>query len=283
MPRMPERPFLKWAGGKTALLGEILGRLPAAIETYYEPFVGGGAVFFALARERRFRRAVLSDANRELVDVYLAVKHDIDPLIAALRKHAARHSEEHYYEVRERSPRSLVERAARVIYLNKTGYNGLYRVNRSGGFNVPYGRYKKPNVCDEPNLRAAHAALARASVEVADFEKVCGRAKRGDAVYLDPPYVPLSKTASFTAYDRHPFGMEEQRRLAAAFGELTDRGVVALLSNSSTPETNELYAGFRSERIGVARAINSRGTARGPVEELLVVAERVVARRARAR
>jgi DNA adenine methylase len=226
---------------------------------------------------------VLSDANPELIDVYWAVKHDVEKLIAALRKLKAGHSEEQYYEVRERNPRSRVERAARVIYLNKTGYNGLYRVNRSGGFNVPYGRYKNPTICDEPNLRAAHEALAHASVEVADFAEVCRRAQSGDAVYLDPPYVPLSRTSNFTAYDKSPFGMDEQRRLAEVFGELAERGVHALLSNSSTPETRELYAGFRAETIGVARSINSRATARGPVEELLVLAERAVPKRARAR
>jgi DNA adenine methylase len=275
---------LKWAGGKRQLLGPILERLPARIATYYEPFVGGGAVFFALAKQRRFERAVLADANAELVEVYLAIKEDLGALIRALKKLAAGHSEEQYYEVRAQNPRSRTQRAARVIYLNKTGYNGLYRVNRSGEFNVPYGRYAKPNVCDEPRLQAAAEALAHATIEVADFEQVCLRAHPGDAVYLDPPYVPLSRTSSFTAYDRHPFDLEAHRRLADTFAGLAEREVFALLSNSNTPETRELYAAWQTELIDVKRPINSRPDARGPVSELLVSSRRLPLRaRARSR
>lgn len=285
MARQPAHgPVLKWAGGKRQLLGPILERLPERIATYYEPFVGGAAVFFALAKERRFERAVLADANSDLVDVYLAIKEDLNGLIRALKKLAAGHSQQQYYEVRAQTPRSRTQRAARVIYLNKTGYNGLYRVNRSGEFNVPYGRYAKPNVCDEPRLRGAAEALAQATIEVADFEHVCRRARSGDAVYLDPPYVPLSKTSSFTAYDRHPFDLEQHRRLAQTFAELAERNVFALLSNSYTPETRDLYAAWQCERIDVKRAINSRADARGPVAELLVTSRRAPARgRARAR
>ncbi len=274
MARRPQRSVLKWAGGKGQLLPDILTRLPDEIATYYEPFVGGGAVFFALAKERRFERAVLADANPDLVEVYRTVKEDVEGLIRALRKLAQTHSEEQYYEVRSQKPRSRTARAARIVYLNKTGYNGLYRVNRSGEFNVPYGRYAKPNICDEPNLRAAALALAQATIEVADFETICRRAKPGDAVYLDPPYVPLSKTANFTAYDRHPFGIDEHRRLAKVFGELAQRGVYALLSNSDTPETRELYARFVIDYIDVKRPINSRADSRGPVSEILVTARR---------
>jgi DNA adenine methylase len=283
MTRPAQRPVLKWAGGKSQLLGPILERLPKRIETYYEPFVGGAAVFFALAKEGRFERAVLADTNPDLVDVYLAVKNNVSGLIAALKKLHAAHSEEHYYEIRKKKPKSQTERAARVIYLNKTGFNGLYRVNRSGQFNVPFGRYAKPNVCDEPNLRAAAVALADATIEVADFETICQRAQPGDAVYLDPPYVPVSKTAYFTAYARSPFGMDEHQRLARAFGQLAERDVFALLSNSHTPETCELYAAWHCETIDVPRMINSRADARGPVPELLVTARPAAARRARAR
>lgn len=284
MPRAPLRPVVKWAGGKSQLLGEILARLPSSIETYYEPFVGGGAVFFALAKEGRFRRAVLADANTELVDVYWAVKHHVNGLIRELREHQQAHSEAYYYDMRKARPRSRLGRAARLVYLNKTGYNGLYRVNRSGEFNVPYGRYRKPNVCDEENLRAASEVLAQATIEVSDFEAVCLRARPGDVVYLDPPYVPLSRTSSFTAYDRHPFDMNEQRRLAGVFSDLVERGVHALLSNSDTPETRELYAPWQTDFIPVARFINSRPDRRGPVNEILVSSRpRPRARRARAR
>jgi DNA adenine methylase len=261
-------PVLKWAGGKSQLISEIVKRLPQAIETYYEPFVGGGAVFFALAARGRFQRAVLSDLNPELVAVYRALAEDVEAVIRSLRRY--HHSETEFYRVRDSKPRGLVQRAARMIYLNKTGYNGLYRVNRSGKFNVPFGRYKNPTICDEENLRAASKTLQGISIEIADFEQICRRAQPSDAVYLDPPYVPLSKTANFTSYDRHAFGIDDQRRLARVFTELATRGVPALLSNSDTPTTQELYAGFRSLRISVSRPINSRPSGRGPVPELLV-------------
>jgi DNA adenine methylase len=262
------RPVLKWAGGKTQLLPEILRRAPGRIRTYFEPFVGGGAVFFALAAEGRFERAVLADSNPELVNVYQAIKADVNAVIRALLRFG--HSEEEYYAIRDSKPRTPAGRAARTIYLNKTGYNGLYRVNRSGEFNVPFGRYKNPNYCDRENLEAVARVLADVEIEVADFEQTCARAERGDFVYLDPPYVPLSKTSNFTAYDRHPFGLPEQQRLAALFGELHARGVRALLSNSFTPETEALYAAWQCEKVSVARMINSRSSGRGPVPELLV-------------
>ncbi|MBE7484897.1 MAG: DNA adenine methylase [Polyangiaceae bacterium] len=267
----PARPVLKWAGGKTQLLPKILARLPERIDTYFEPFVGGAAVFFALAARGSFRRAVLADRNPDLVAVYRALQQDVEGVIRALGRMS--HSESEYYRVRALSPRGLVQRAARIIYLNKTGYNGLYRVNRSGQFNVPFGKYKNPNFCDAENLRAAAAALQGVEIAEADFEAVCARARPGDAVYLDPPYVPLSKTSYFTAYDRHPFGQLEHERLARVFAELEGRGVDAVLSNSNTPETRALYRGFRAEKVKVARNINSRASARGPIDELLVVAE----------
>lgn len=277
---VPARPVLKWAGGKTQLLPQILERLPARIETFFEPFVGGAAVFFALAAEGRFQRAVLADRNPDLVAVYRALQADAEAVIDELSQ--MRHSEAEYYRIRELSPRRLAQRAARVIYLNKTGYNGLYRVNRSGQFNVPFGRYKKPNICDAENLRAAARVLEGVEIVEADFEEVCARARPGDAVYLDPPYVPLSKTANFTAYARHPFGPSEHERLARAFAELERRRVAAVLSNSDTPETRALYRGFRAKKVQVSRAINSRPTARGPIDELLVVAERLKRPRSRA-
>src|SRR5690606_7112362 len=209
------RPVLKWAGGKRQLQHRILEKLQADINTYYEPFVGGGAIFFALAAENRFKRAVLGDRNADLVDVYRALTQDVEAVIRLLRKY--RYSETEYYRVREQRPRSLAARAARLIYLNKTGYNGLYRVNRAGEFNVPFGRHKSPLICDEDNLRAAAEALSRAEVVTADFEAVCRDARAGDAVYFDPPYLPLSKTSNFTAYDPHPFGVDEHERLAPVF------------------------------------------------------------------
>lgn len=265
------RPVLKWAGGKSRLLHEILGRLPEKMKTYYEPFVGGAAVYFSLALTGRFRRAVLSDRNDQLIDVYQGLRDDVDGVIAMLRQY--RHHHDEYYRIRALDPGSLdrAERAARLIYLNKTGYNGLFRVNRAGKFNVPFGRYKKVNFCDEENLRAAARALKNAHLDVVDFEVACSEAKKEDAVYFDPPYVPLSRTASFTAYHSEPFDEEEHRRLARLFAALADRGVPAVLSNSDTTLTRKLYKDWNVRKISVTRPINSKGERRGAVGELLVI------------
>jgi DNA adenine methylase len=270
------RPILKWAGGKTRLVPLILARLPSRIGTYVEPFVGGGAVFFALAAERRFKRALLADKNRELIDVYKGVKADVDGVITLLLDYTRRHSENTYYETRDLDPKELdlAERAARLIYLNRTGYNGLYRVNRAGQFNVPFGRYDNPKICNEPRLRAAAEALRTrgVSIKVADFERSCERTERGDAVYFDPPYVPLSKTASFTSYHSESFGAEAHQRLASTFEGLTRRKVAAVLSNSGGKETQRLYQGdgIEVERVLVSRPINSKASSRGAVAELIV-------------
>lgn len=262
------RPLLKWAGGKRQLLDAIRRRLPNEIDTYYEPFVGGGAVFFSLAMEGRFRRAVLSDQNAELIETYQAVRDDVESVIGELRKF--RHSEEAYYKIRATKPRTPARRAARMIYLNRTGYNGLYRVNRSGKFNVPYGRYVRPNICDEERLYAVAEALAGVRLIVSDFERTVRRAKEGDVVYFDPPYVPVSATARFAEYHHTAFGDEEHQRLADLFGRLWDRGVHAVLSNSDTPKTRNLYAPYVHEFVSARRSINSAPGGRGVTSELLV-------------
>jgi DNA adenine methylase len=268
------RPILKWAGGKSKLVPQILARLPETIATYHEPFVGGAAVFFALASRQRFKRAVLSDANQELVDVYRGVQKNVSAVIKLLSGYEQRHCRDVYYETREQTPSKLdlYERAARLIYLNKTGYNGLYRVNQSGQFNVPMGRYTNPTICDQPRLRAAARALKSVKLELGDFGRVLSDAQPGDAVYFDPPYVPLSKTSSFTAYHSEAFGDDEHRRLADVFALLTVRGIRAVLSNSNTPLTRKLYPSseFYVEHPLVARAINSKSALRGEVKELLV-------------
>lgn len=263
------RPILKWAGGKSRLVSEITKRLPAVIDTYYEPFIGGAAVFFALASERRFKKAILSDKNPDLIELYRAIRSDVEGVIRALE--AYRYDEEEYYRVRDsKPPRHPVERAARLIFLNKTGYNGLYRVNRSGQFNVPFGRYKNPKICDPVNLRAAARALQVAEILDGDFAKISRKARAGDAVYFDPPYLPVSKTANFTAYDRHAFELLDHQRLAEHVGKLEERKVAVLLSNSDTPTTRALFSAFHVETVSVRRAINSNAEKRGPVSELLV-------------
>ena len=264
-------PFLKWAGGKGQLLAAIFARLPPGEirGTYFEPFLGGGAVFFELARRGWIRRARLFDRNEELVAAYRAVKDDVEAVITALEEH--KNEEAYYYEVRAQDPTSLAiaARAARTIFLNRVGYNGLYRVNASGKFNVPFGKYRSPKICAPENLRAASRALACATIEVAGFDESCVDAGAGDVVYLDPPYLPLSRTANFTAYSDR-FGEQEHRRLAEVFASIVDRGAVALLSNSDTELSRELYAAFKITAIEATRAINSKGDRRGVVSELLV-------------
>jgi DNA adenine methylase len=266
------RPFLKAVGGKTALLPEILPRLPAKIGTYFEPFLGGGAVFFALAAEKRFERAVLGDLNRERMETYSAIWLDVDAVIRELKKHV--YDEKRYYAVRAQSPVSLsVEgAAARHIYLNRTCFNGLFRVNKKGVFNVPFGKYTNPTICDEENLRAVSAVLRKTSATITalDFEKTVFAAKRGDAVYFDPPYAPASETANFTSYTAGGFGPADQERLRDVARKLIDRGVHVLLSNSDTPFVRELYKGFKLEEVQAPRRVNSKGSKRGNVGELLI-------------
>lgn len=268
---MTAAPFLKWAGGKRQLLGHIEALLPERIDTYFEPFLGGAAVFFRLAAAGRFRRAVLADANPELVNCYKAIRDDVDGVAAVLRRY--RNDRAQYYRVRGRDPAKLspTERAARLIYLNRCGYNGLYRVNSKGQFNVPFGSYRRPLICDEPRLRAAAAALRKVRIVCGDFTRTLRNVGPADFVYLDPPYVPLSTTSSFTAYARSNFGPADQQRLARVLRDLAAREIPALLSNSDCQTTRDLYVGFDGiSTVAARRAINSVGHARGPVDEILV-------------
>lgn len=271
------RPFLKWAGGKTQLLPQLRAAMPPHIQTYYEPFLGGGALFFALQREGRFERAVLSDSNAELIAVYAQVRDEVEELIEALAVHqrkyrAASDRADYYYRIRGKRPTCGVGAAARLIFLNKTCFNGLYRVNSRGEFNVPHGSYVNPKICDADGLRSAAAALQGVELRTADFAEAMAAAQVGDFAYCDPPYVPLSETASFTSYTAADFGPAEQQRLAAVAAEARGRGVDVLLSNSGHPEVAQLYreAGFRLETVEAARAINSNGAERGAVREYLI-------------
>ena len=271
------KPFLKWAGGKTQLLPQLLARTPARIGAYYEPFLGGGALFFALQREGRFERAVLSDSNAELIGVYAQVRDGVEDLIEALAVHqrkyrAASDRADYYYRIRGKRPTCGVGAAARLIFLNKTCFNGLYRVNSRGEFNVPHGSYVNPTICDENGLRAASAALQEAELRTADFAEAMSAPQAGDFLYCDPPYVPLNETANFTAYTAANFDAADQRRLAAAAAGVCERGTDVLLSNSGHPEVAQLYrdAGFQLETVEAARLINSNGSERGTVREYLI-------------
>ena len=267
-------PFVKWAGGKTQLLAKLDAQIPQ-FTRYFEPFLGGGALFFHLSSSRSPFSAQLSDANRELVNSYNVVKHDVEQLIDVLERHEKNYRRapaEYYYRLRSAQPVSDVESAARFIALNKTCYNGLYRVNRSGTFNVPIGRYRNPAICDKDQLRRANAALrySEARVTACDYKQALRKARAGDFVYLDPPFNPLSATAHFVDYTRNGFGEKDQIELAQVFRELDRKGCKVLLSNSSTKLTRELYRGWEKSRVRVVRAISCKASSRSGYCELLV-------------
>lgn len=270
------RPFVKWAGGKGQHLEKLSARSPLRFKTYYEPFLGGGALFFHLYRSRVPFKAVLSDANEELITAYRVVKSEVDELILRLKEHQknfALYSKEYYYSIRDcQKSLSDIERASRLLFLNKTCYNGLYRVNRRGKFNVPFGSYKKPRICDENNLRAASSALQSSSAElvVADYEEAIKNAEEGDYVYFDPPYHPISSTANFTAYTDSGFTLADQRRLAQVFDKLDNRRCQIVLSNSDVPEIRKMYSKFHVNSVESLRAINCVGGKRRGHAELII-------------
>lgn len=252
------------------LAPEILKRLPAKINTYYEPFVGGGAIFFALAVEKRFKRAELADVNDDLIETYWSIQNDLNMLIKLLKAHAKKHSEEYFYKVRAACGSNI---AARFIYLNRTCFNGLYRVNKKGLFNVPFGKYANPTICDEENLRAVSTVLQDVELIAVDFEAAVSGAKRGDAVYFDPPYAPASETANFTAYAKGGFDPAAQQRLRDVAAKLIKKGVHVLLSNADVPSIRHLYRDskvFKIEQVEAPRRVNSNATKRGNVKELLI-------------
>ena len=259
-------PFVKWAGGKTSLLAELHKHVPARLRGYHEPFVGGGALFFSL----RPRRAFLSDSNAELIHAYQQVRDHVCAVLDALSLHV--YERGHFERVRALDPLRLpaADRAARFVYLNKTCFNGLWRVNRAGRFNVPFGRYKAPAFLDPGALIRASQALKGAQVQHAPFELSLQKARPGDFVYLDPPYDPVSATASFTSYTADPFGWPDQERLAAACATLNRRGVRFLLSNSATGRVRELYRGFEQRIVHAPRHLSCKADGRGRVDELLV-------------
>ncbi|HEX4417296.1 MAG TPA: DNA adenine methylase [Kofleriaceae bacterium] len=264
-------PVIKWVGGKTKLLSELTARMPARFERYYEPFVGGAALFFRIAPAR----AVLADSNPDLIGLYTCLTRDVAGVIRKLEHHRTAHSESHYYTTRTRwNDRELswttADRAATFIYLNKTCFNGLWRVNRSGAFNVPIGRYTDPPICVPEALHAASTLLGRATLRCGDYRAAVTDARRGDFLYFDPPYDPLTPTASFTSYTTGMFGADQQRELADTARTLVARGCQVMLSNSDTPFIRSLYKGFHVDRVKCSRAINSNAAKRGDVDEVII-------------
>ncbi|MFM2429034.1 MAG: hypothetical protein RLZZ511_247 [Cyanobacteriota bacterium] len=274
------RPFLKWAGGKTQLLQQYRDLLPKRFENYYEPFLGGGAVFFHLYETTNPPvKSFLMDVNLELINVYRCVKDDVQALVDQLQIHQANHGKDYYYTIRGQQVAAdlwfengnNVERAARFIYLNKTCFNGLYRENSKGHFNVPMGSYKNPPILDRDLLQAASAALQNASIEAQSFEVIAEHATtRKDFVYFDPPYFPISDTSKFTSYSRDSFSAEDQIRLRDIFAQLAKRKVKVMLSNSDCPFVRDLYQDFNIHTIQASRHINAKGSKRGKINEVLV-------------
>lgn len=268
------KPPLKWAGGKRQIIDELLALVPKFQGRYFEPFVGGGALFFELAPQG----AIIGDSNLFLAVTYKAIRDDVDEVIKLLKFHEARHCKAHYLSVRAdlidpangRPKGAAANVAARVIYLNRTCFNGLWRVNKKGQFNVPMGRYTNPTICDAPNLRACARALKGCRIYHSDFARMAQMAVKGDFVYFDPPYAPVSATANFTAYAKTGFTLEDQERLMVAAKALKAKGVEVLLSNSDVPAIRDLYEGFNIRRIEARRAINSKADRRGAVGELLI-------------
>lgn len=272
------KPFVKWVGGKRQLLAQFRLRnlfppekFDPVKNTYLEPFVGGGAVFFDLLP----KNAVLSDMNLELVTTYNVIKKDVEKLINALKRHKV--NKEYFLKIRSKDTSKLsdLEIASRFIYLNRTCFNGLYRVNKSGQFNVPFGKNKNPLICDELNLRRVSQALKNVTIKHQDYKEVLKKAKKGDFIYFDPPYYPLSKTASFTSYTKDAFLDKEQIELRDVFVELHKRGCFVMLSNSDAPFINNIYSEIKDKKIQIhkveaGRAINSKGSGRGKILEVVV-------------
>ena len=263
-------PIVKWVGGKRQLMFELLKNMPQNYNRYFEPFIGGGALFFELQPDN----AYISDMNEELINLYKVVRDNVNELIIDLKKHDI--SKEYFMRIRnidrtsDYEKWSNVKKASRFIYLNRTCFNGMYRVNSKGEFNVPFGHYKNPRIVDENNLINCSNLLQRTEIRHADFSAILNRVQKGDFVYFDPPYVPLSETSSFTSYTKDGFDMDMQFKLRDVCDELNSMGVKFLLSNSDTKLVNELYENYNIKKVFASRQINANADGRGKITEVLV-------------
>ena len=268
------QPFTKWTGGKRKLLPKLKELLPVDYNNYYEPFIGGGALFFELAP----KNATINDFNEELINCYIQIKNNPKELIEVLRKHKERDSKEYYLEIRglDRldtfSNLSGIERAARIMYMLRVDFNGLYRVNSKNQFNVPYGNYSNPKIVDEELINSISDYLNSNEIKIisGDFEDSLNTVKEGDFVYFDPPYIPLNETSSFTSYTHEGFSYEDQVRLRDTFRKLTEKGVKAMVSNSSSEITIELYNEFNIHYVDVTRTNGGKSSSRGVVKEVII-------------
>ncbi len=271
------KPFVKWAGGKRQLIPILNQNLPESFGTYYEPFLGGGALLFHILADKNGQKCSISDLNSDLVLAYTTIRDRIDSLIASLKNHEKNYqkdSESYYYSIRESNPRSEIEKTSRLIFLNRTCFNGLYRVNSKGKFNVPLGKYSNPNIVNEENLYAVSNILqsSRISIKCRDFEAVLRDAKKGDLIYFDPPYQPTSATANFTSYTNKDFTYDDLTRLAELCLKLDSRGCNVLLSNSDSKEVADIFATnpWKITKIEANRSINSNSKKRTGHYELLI-------------
>ena len=263
-------PIIKWVGGKRQLMFELLKNMPKDYNRYFEPFIGGGALFFELHPEN----AYISDANEDLINLYSVVKNNVDELIEDLEKHKI--LKEYFLDIRniDRQEEYLnwtnIQKASRFIFLNRTCFNGLYRVNSQGQFNVPFGNYKNPKIIDKENLYNCSRLLQNTEIKHADFTEIINRAQKGDFVYFDPPYVPLNETSNFTSYTKDGFNIDMQFKLRDLCHELNSKGIYFMLSNSDTKLVNELYENYNIKKVFASRAINSNSNGRGKITEVLV-------------
>ena len=271
------KPFVKWAGGKRQLIPILNESLPKTFGTYYEPFIGGGALLFHILTERNGQKCSISDLNSDLVLAYTTIRNRIDDLISSLKNHEKNYrkdSKSYYYSVRESNPRSEIEKTSRLLFLNRTCFNGLYRVNSKGKFNVPLGRYTNPNIVNEENLLSVSAILqsSRVSIKCRDFGAVLRDAKKGDLVYFDPPYQPVSDTANFTSYTNKDFTDKDLERLADLCNKLDSKGCKVLLSNSDSKQVSDMFSGkpWKVNKIQANRSINSNSKKRTGHFELLI-------------
>ncbi|WEV37465.1 DNA adenine methylase [Lactobacillus sp. ESL0677] len=272
------RPITKWVGGKRQLLPKLHSLMPSSYDidsnTYFEPFLGGGAMLFSLAP----KKAVINDLNADLINLYRVVRDEPEELLKLLKEHQANNSKEYYLKVRAEdrnenfSNLTKVEKAARLLYMLKVDFNGMYRVNSKGQFNVPYGRYKNPKIADYENIMTVSEYLSKKGVEIyqENYSEAVQKAEKGDLVYFDPPYIPLSETANFTSYTSEGFNNKDQEQLRDLFFKLSNSGVNVMLSNSDTPKTREMYAKANIHEVQANRAINSNAKKRGKIGELII-------------
>ena len=272
------QPFIKWVGGKRGLIEQILPLFPKDFNDYYEPFVGGGAIFFELFTKGLLynKKVILSDINGELINTYKVIKNNPFELINNLEQFKKQHTKEFYYKIRELDRKenynelSNLEKATRFIYLNKTCFNGLYRVNKKGYFNTPIGSYKNPNIANRDVILSASKALQNVQIVQQSFKEIIKQAKKDDLVYFDPPYYPLNNSSNFTSYDSNCFLENEQFELFELFDKLSDMGVKVVQSNSDTKFIKDLYKNYDIKIVNANRFINSKGNGRGKITEVLI-------------